>query len=217
MFVCSITILHNQLWAANTLLARYDQMIVTDWHGIAKDFVVPAVSPLVAALAIVAAIWKDRQARLDTRQDELARAATALFRDVALARQMYEILGLQLAQSESVESARWPETQAALDRVYAVLLGQPVVYDYYARALDKEQRSQLVILLSELRVRYKSFTPRDGIDHFILFGIYSLLSLYETRPTERAEHSQCLDAIEASHVALYTPLRLKATRSSESL
>jgi hypothetical protein len=182
-----------------------------DWYGYSKDIIVPVVSPLVAALTVLSALWAERRSRARIRQEELDAAATSLYRDVAYARELYQLLGLAIEMGEAVPPARLTEIQGALDRVYTVLFSQPRVYEhYFGRKESMEKR--LLLLLGDLRVRYQSLAPGQSFDQVILFDLYVLLSLYETDAALLEEHERTLDIIEESNPQLYAPFRIRPKR-----
>jgi hypothetical protein len=177
-------------------------------HDIFKEFVIPALSATVAAVTLALFAVNERRkivlAADHTRKANLDAAVRAAYREVRTLREQYQLFRLTEAGNQPVSDERKKTVVKTADRVFAMLRGNPALYDeYFSSQPSRLNRNKIDLVLGELEIQMQLLSAASTIerrnDNFTLFGVYALIygSAYG-RDDERAEAEQILSAIAQS-------------------
>lgn len=180
-----------------------------DYYDIAKDILVPLVAPTVAASALIFTFYLDRR-RIRTRQkNEIENSARAIYRDALFLREHYRLIMLALLFNEKVAPERYTVAEAAFERIFKSLYGNPSVYDQYFKGVHLKIKEgeinleKLPLMLSEFEVRGKTIRQDNKADPFFMFGNALLIYAGTEDKDVREESAEILSVISEKKPELF--------------
>lgn len=145
-------------------------------YAVAKDLLIPLVSPSIAVLTLVVYARQERRKMRVQAELELDKTVQATERDLLSLREAYQLFGLQLKLGQPVEPERLQLIGETGERLMKRFNESPALYDrYFAQARPSIRTERLPLLLHELHVRLRQLPKAKASDSLILFGLYLLL------------------------------------------
>jgi hypothetical protein len=141
-----------------------------------KDILVPLLSPLVAALAIIFAVKQERQKLRAQHEHTLQGQVRAAERELLTLREMCQHMALQLRQGEPLAPERVAVYEESCGRLFKVFHDSPAAYDeFFSKRRPKIKEARLPLLITELETRMRQLRLSKELDTLVLFGLYLLL------------------------------------------
>jgi hypothetical protein len=176
-------------------------MFLTTFYELAKDIIIPILSPVLTALTILLFVWQEKKkANLQTKAN-LKFGADSVLRDLMFFREAYQLFGLMVVQKEPVTDERIKHLKDTFNKIQENLTHNPDLFNEYLA--DYSGKNNLTLLLIELQVKINSLTKTSNIDNFILFGVYNFLFVFSNNPSQIAETKKILESIRQTNPDLY--------------
>ena len=173
-----------------------------------KDIVVPIASPLVAAIAIIYALRSEGLKLRLQRDHERSQMLDSIFTDALFARDQFNIL-IPLSTQGDIPAVHVQEFKATFDRIYNKLFSDYRAGEELTRKVRYDgQKSNIFLLLAELRSRVISMTPQGSVDPFIVFGINTLLYLYDADDSRREAYYEVIELMKNNDPEVYAALAI---------
>ena len=181
-----------------------DPNTATSTYAFVKDFVIPLVSPTLAAITLMLFVRNERKKLDIAAERKLADSAGAAYRDLSYFHAQYQVHALGLTQNVPADPKRIEVLQRTSKRIFDAFLGDPALYQrYFEGVTDPSWKNTIPYLLSEFEIHLASIDQRKSPDEFILFSVYYLLYLYEPDEAKAAEHLEIVNAIAARKPDFY--------------
>lgn len=173
-------------------------------YQILKDFLVPLISPLIAAVALGSFLYQERRKSEVRRKHDVDIAVRSIYRDLLYLREAYQLLRLKQRANEAIEPERRKLIIDTADRIFGQLLTNPEIFEkYFVKANTGLKSNRFPLFLTELQIRLARIAAPDADGEVILFGIYLLLYLYDPDPIKANEHRAILQQISNTNPQLF--------------
>lgn len=171
-------------------------------YGMLKDIVIPLISPLVAAVAIILAVKQERKKLIEQHEHSLQLQIKAAERELLALRELYQRLGIQISQGVGLAAEQLAVYHESVNRFFKVFHDSPAAYEkFFDKRSTKIRKNRLPLLIAELEIHMRQLKTRTNADPFVLFGLY--LFLYARTDDEGAEEMKILEGIYKKEPKLY--------------
>lgn len=125
-------------------------------YEFSKDILVPAISPLIAVLALALVVKQERAKLTAQRAHGLEASVKAAERELIMLREAYQLIGLHLVQNSPLEPERLASLEQSTDRLLKTFNEYPEAYEAF---FSKRKRGLIMdkmpLLFSELQIKLR--------------------------------------------------------------
>jgi hypothetical protein len=179
-----------------------------DSFNVITKIVVPLVSPLIAACALIVAFLNEaRKLRLQRTYDRET-WMSSLFTDSLYVLDLFELV-VDHQRTGTVTQVHIDELAKSFDRLFERIMADPetgrAFYDC-VRFREKGKRKNMFTLLAEARFRVSGANANKRMDPVVHFALLTICYLYETDRSRRDERYSAMTEYEKHDPSLYGPL-----------
>lgn len=159
-------------------------------YDIFKDIIIPVLSFIVTALALILVIKLERAKNKLQAEDSLRSGVNAVLRDLIYFSNAYHLFSICITKNIPVTNLRIKQLKSLYAKLHKSLTENPDIFHQYIRDIKADNSNTLTLLLVDMQLTVNSLTTKSRANNILTFGIFQLFYLFETDDKMIKENKQ---------------------------